>query len=89
MDRREEVETKLERVRAYLGARGLGGALFASHGNFAWATAGGQNHVNIATERGVGGADQAESCVGGAGYPSSQQASALLVDGREHGRSSM
>ena len=55
MDRREEVETKLERVRTYLEAKGLGGALFASHGNFAWATAGGQNHVNTATERGVGG----------------------------------
>lgn len=50
-----DFETKLARVRGFLSETGKRGMLFATHGNFAWITCGGQNHVNTATERGVGG----------------------------------
>lgn len=55
MDRRAEVEAKLERVREALRQRGRRGLLLLTHGNFAWITAGGRNHVSVAAERGVAG----------------------------------
>ena len=36
MDRRQEVEARLSRVRGLLEERGLSGALFATPGGFAW-----------------------------------------------------
>jgi Xaa-Pro aminopeptidase len=48
------VAAKLARVRTFLTENGLRGALFAGHGGFPWITGGGQNHVSVAAERGVG-----------------------------------
>jgi len=53
MDIRQEVEIKIGRVRGFLEARGLRGALLATHANFAWITGGGRNHVSTATEQGA------------------------------------
>jgi Xaa-Pro aminopeptidase len=55
MDRQQEVETKLSRVRAYLAETGVEGLLLGTHAGFAWITGGGRNHVSTTTERGVGG----------------------------------
>jgi Xaa-Pro aminopeptidase len=48
-----EAVPKLERVRAYLAASGMRGALLASQPNFSWITGGGRGHVSIASERAV------------------------------------
>jgi Xaa-Pro aminopeptidase len=43
--RRDEVRAKLARVRRFLEHAGLDGVLLARRNNFAWLTAGGDNHV--------------------------------------------
>lgn len=47
-----ETTEKLALVRAYLKQHQLDGAVFASRGNFAWLTGGGDNHIVSQTERG-------------------------------------
>lgn len=51
--RREEVETKLDRVRGWLEASGLQAVLLGSQASFAWMTAGGRSHVSIGEVGGV------------------------------------
>lgn len=48
--RQKEFEGKLEKVRAWLARRKLGGVLLTGRGLFGWATAGGENHVTLAEE---------------------------------------
>jgi Xaa-Pro aminopeptidase len=49
----EERDLKLQRVREYLEARGLGGVLLTTTANFAWLTGGASNHVGQASETGA------------------------------------
>lgn len=44
---------KREKVRAFLEAHGLDAVILENQNNFAWYTAGGDNHVGTATERGA------------------------------------
>lgn len=53
MNRLEEVNVKLERVRTLLDQKNLSAVLFKKQPNFSWITAGGLNMVGIATEMGV------------------------------------
>ncbi|MBI3909628.1 MAG: M24 family metallopeptidase [Armatimonadetes bacterium] len=53
MTRQEEITAKIERARAYMAARELDTLLLAGYGNFAWITAGGENHINAASETGI------------------------------------
>ncbi len=53
MTRKEEVAEKGRRVRAYMSDKGYGAVLLGTQANFAWYTAGGDNHVAMATESGV------------------------------------
>jgi Xaa-Pro aminopeptidase len=53
MTRREEIEAKEARVRAYLQRSGLKGVLLKSQHNFSWFTGGGLNVVTIADTVGV------------------------------------
>jgi Xaa-Pro dipeptidase len=53
VDRAEEVSTKLERVRGWLGGGRPDGVLFRSQASFAWVTAGGRSHVSIGEEGGI------------------------------------
>jgi Xaa-Pro aminopeptidase len=55
MERVDELQHKLGRLRHLLSERRLHGALLASHAGFAWLTGGGRNEVSITTERGVAG----------------------------------
>lgn len=48
-----EFQSKLERVRGWLERERLDGVLLTRRDSFAWATAGGNNHVSKATEAGV------------------------------------
>lgn len=48
-----ELETKLERIRALLDRFGLDALVLKQTGNFAWATCGGDAHINTASETGV------------------------------------
>lgn len=50
--RQAEFDAKLVKIRAYLQAHGLGGVVLSSQALFAWATAGGDNHVVLASEYG-------------------------------------
>jgi Xaa-Pro aminopeptidase len=52
--RQQEFDSKLALIRGYLRQQKLGGVLFASQALFAWATAGGDQYVVIASEGGVG-----------------------------------
>jgi Xaa-Pro dipeptidase len=52
-ERLSEVREKEERVRAFLKSEQLDGVLLGSQRNFAWLTAGGDNHVVNNTEEGV------------------------------------
>ena len=47
MNRQEEVETKLERVRTWLEGAGLEAVVLGSQANFAWLTGGGNNYVQV------------------------------------------
>ncbi|HXG40278.1 MAG TPA: hypothetical protein VNJ28_04995, partial [Candidatus Limnocylindrales bacterium] len=51
-ERRREIDAKLERFRAWLAERGHRGAALSARRNFAWLTAGGDNHVVAASEEG-------------------------------------
>jgi len=53
MTRLQEVETKLERVRDFMSARGLNAVVLTKTINFQWLTAGADNHVVIDTDTGV------------------------------------
>jgi len=53
MTKIEEVAAKLMRVRELLKAKNMEGVLLTKRGNFAWLTAGGDNHVVSAGEGGV------------------------------------
>jgi Xaa-Pro aminopeptidase len=48
-----EVDAKLARVRGYLGRSGLAGVLLTRQDNFAWLTAGRDNHVVAGSDVGV------------------------------------
>ncbi|HUP54825.1 MAG TPA: M24 family metallopeptidase [Methylomirabilota bacterium] len=52
--RRREVDRRLERVRAICEGRGGAVAVLSSRANVAWLTAGGQHHVVLSSETGVG-----------------------------------
>lgn len=54
MTRLEEVNAKLEKVRAFVDAAGLGAMVISTRANFAWLTAGGLSHVVLSSESGVG-----------------------------------
>ena len=56
MTRAQEIEAKLERVRRYLKAKKLAGVFLVRRNNFAWITAGGDNHVNLGQAEGVAAA---------------------------------
>jgi Xaa-Pro aminopeptidase len=48
-----EISVKLSRVRAYLDRTRSAGALLGTRANFAWITAGGDNHVVLSSEAGA------------------------------------
>jgi len=54
MNRLEEHHHKLALVRDYMVRHGLGAVALSRQAGFAWITCGGDNHVGIATESGVG-----------------------------------
>ena len=54
MTRREEVDLKLERTRAFLDEAGLDAMVLGTRANFAWLTGGGLSHVVLSAEGGVG-----------------------------------
>ena len=51
--RQSEFVRKIERIRALLNKNGWSGAALSSQALFAWATAGGDNHVSQASEHGI------------------------------------
>jgi len=51
--RKQERQLKLQRVRAYMREKGLDVVFLTSRANFSWLTAGGLNHVAMATSEGV------------------------------------
>ena len=53
MTRLQEVEAKLEKVRFFLKKQGLDAVALTTSANFAWLTAGGDNHVVMCSEIGV------------------------------------
>jgi Xaa-Pro aminopeptidase len=53
MTRAEEVQLKLGRLRSFMAERRLDAVLLRTQANFAWITAGGDNHVGIASDAGV------------------------------------
>lgn len=53
MTRLDEVQAKLEQVRAFLTETGLGGMVLTTRANFAWLTGGGCSHVGLGSETGV------------------------------------
>lgn len=52
MTRLEEVQTKLVRLRDWMDCEKVGTAVMNTQANFSWITAGGDNHVLIATDSG-------------------------------------
>jgi Xaa-Pro aminopeptidase len=54
MTRIEEVQTKLDSLRALMAEEDLQTLVLGTQANFAWLTAGGDNHVALAAELGVG-----------------------------------
>ncbi|MCX7597465.1 MAG: M24 family metallopeptidase [Armatimonadetes bacterium] len=54
MTRLEEFQAKLDRVREFMDSRSYDAVGFSSQANFAWLTCGGDSHVAMATETGVG-----------------------------------
>ena len=61
MDRLEEVQTKLQLIRKWLGESGLEAIVVNSQANFAWLTGGGNNYVY--TGDAAGAAQQARARV--------------------------
>lgn len=56
MTRLEEVQAKLERIRAMMAAEELDAVILGAQTNFAWVTGGGDSHVVMGTEQGVASA---------------------------------
>ena len=54
LTRAQEFETKLHRLREFMDGHGYDAIALASQANFAWLTCGGDSHVAMATEVGVG-----------------------------------
>ena len=54
MNRREEHNEKIARVRTWLAAHKMEGALFTTQGNFSWIMAGGEAHVSLGGDAAVG-----------------------------------
>lgn len=54
MDRLQEYEVKLAKLRGLMRERSLEAVVLSRRSNFAWLTGGGQNYVGVATEFGVG-----------------------------------
>jgi len=54
VSKQEEIREKEVRIRKFLQENELGALLLSKQNNFAWLTAGGDNHVVIASETGVG-----------------------------------
>jgi Xaa-Pro dipeptidase len=53
MNRIEEIEAKVARVREFMGARHLTAVALGTQANFAWITGGADNHVGLSSEGGV------------------------------------
>jgi len=53
VNRREEVQAKVESLRAWIDDSDLDAALITSQGGFAWITGGGDNHVTLGEEAGA------------------------------------
>lgn len=53
MTRVQEINAKLERVRAFMAEREAVGMLLGTQANFAWITGGGDSHVGLSSESGV------------------------------------
>ena len=53
MNRRKEVQAKVESLRAWIDDSDLDAVLITSHGGFAWVTGGGENGVSLGAEAGV------------------------------------
>lgn len=53
MDKAEEIKEKRSRLWRFLEARNLDGILVTKRSNFAWITAGGDNHIFLASEAGA------------------------------------
>lgn len=53
MTRGEEVQAKLQRLREWMDREKVGPVVMSTQANFAWVTAGGDNHVLIATDAGI------------------------------------
>jgi len=53
MDRLEEIGIKTERVRHFMSHHGLSAVSLGTQANFAWITAGADNHVGLSSEGGV------------------------------------
>ncbi len=53
MNRIEEIGAKVARVREFMAARDLGAVALGTQANFAWITAGADNHVGLSGEGGV------------------------------------
>ncbi len=53
MNRADEVEVKRQKVRDFLEQHALDALILENQNNFAWYTAGGDNHVGTATEKGA------------------------------------
>ncbi len=54
MDRLQEFEVKLQKIRELMKNYKLGTVILSRRSNFAWLTGGGQNHVGVATDFGAG-----------------------------------
>ena len=53
-ERRLEHEAKVAQVRVWASARSASGVLFATPSGFSWISAGGESHVSLAADQGVG-----------------------------------
>lgn len=53
MNRFEEIESKVDRIRVFMAQHALSAVCFSTQANFAWITAGGDNHVGLSSEGGA------------------------------------
>ena len=53
MTRLEEVQAKLERLRSWMAEQNFGTVMLNTQADFAWITAGGDNHVLLTTDTGI------------------------------------
>ncbi|HSS20495.1 MAG TPA: M24 family metallopeptidase [Pyrinomonadaceae bacterium] len=54
MNKRDEINAKVDRLVEMLAAKNLGGALIGSQPNFSWLSAGGSNGIDLSRETGAG-----------------------------------